>query len=98
MNEITNEILQKIAGSIETLLIEQREGISFAYKKIPDGIKVSIGLNLDPTSQGIEVNYTLSYPLQPTPEPAEKCTVKKKEIINMTADLPLADKVYRLEK
>ena len=80
--EITESVLQIIAGTIEKLLIEQQEGIAFAYKKIPDGIKVSIGINLDTTSQGIEVNYTVNYPLEPAPEPAQKQTVKKREIIN----------------
>jgi hypothetical protein len=82
LQEITESVLQVISGEIEKLLLEEREGIAFAYKKIPDGIKISIGVNLDPTSQGVEVNYTVNYPLQPTPEPAEKRTVKKKQIIN----------------
>jgi len=82
MQQITEGTLQTIAGTIEALLIEQQEGINFAYRKIPDGIKISIGVNLDPTSQGVEVNYTVNYPLEKTPEPAQKQTVKKKQIIN----------------
>ena len=82
MQEITIATIQTIAGTIEALLLEQQEGINFSYKKIPDGIKVSIGVNLDPTSQGVEVNYTLNYPLEANPEPAQKQTVKKKQIIN----------------
>jgi hypothetical protein len=81
MHDISNETLQKIAGTIEALLIEQQEGIAFAYKRIPDGIKVSIGVNLDPISTGVCVSYTVSYPLQAAPVPAEKCTVKKQEMI-----------------
>ena len=94
MHEITESTLQTIAGTIEALLIEQREGIAFAYKKIPDGIKLSIGVNLDPTSQGVCVTYNLSFPLQPTPEPPEKCKVMKQETINDTE--PLFDAVERL--
>jgi hypothetical protein len=82
MQEITESVVQVISGSIEKLLIEQREGIASAYKKIPNGIRVSIGVNLDPTSNGVEVNYTVNYPLEPTPEPAQKQTVKKKQIIS----------------
>jgi hypothetical protein len=82
MQEITNEVLQIIAGKIEGLLVENQEGIAFAYRKIPDGMKISIGVNLDPKSNGIEVNYTVNYPLEPAPEPAQKQTVKLKQIIN----------------
>jgi hypothetical protein len=82
MQEITESVSQIIAGELEKLLLEEHEGIAFAYQKIPDGIKLSIGVNLDPTSQGIAVNYQPSYPLEPAPEPASKQTVKKKSIIN----------------
>lgn len=79
---ITNEVLQQIAGTIEALLIEQQEGIAFAFGKIPEGIKVTIGIDLDKMSQGLEVNYTVNYPLESAPEPAQKQKVKKREIIN----------------
>ncbi|MHB8123128.1 MAG: hypothetical protein ACYDG4_13340 [Desulfuromonadaceae bacterium] len=84
---ITDQTIQTIAGSIEALLIEQREGIAFAYRKIPDGIKLTIGVNLDPTSQGVQASYSVSYPLEPKNEPTQKQTVKKTEIINDTAPL-----------
>ena len=46
---ITNEVLQQISGTIEALLIEQQKGIAFAFAKIPDGIKVTVGIDLDMT-------------------------------------------------
>lgn len=82
MQEINESVLQIISGEIEKLLIEEQEGIAFAYNKIPDGIKISIGVNLDPTSKGVEVNYTVNYPLEASPDPAKKQTIKKKQIIN----------------
>jgi hypothetical protein len=82
MHDITENVLSIISGEIEKLLLEEREGIAFAYKKIPDGIKVSIGVTLDPSSQGVVVNYQLSYPLEPAPAPATKQTIKKKQTIN----------------
>jgi len=88
-NTITNETLQTIAGTIEALLLEQQEGINSSYRRISDGIKVSIGVALDPSSQGVEVNYTLNYPLEPTPEPAMKAKIQKKQFINDTAELPM---------
>lgn len=51
MQQITNEVLQQIAGDVEALLIENQKGIDFAYVKIPDGIKISIGVELTPTSR-----------------------------------------------
>jgi len=82
MPAITDDVLLTISGTIEKMLLEQQEGIDFAYQKIPDGIKISIGVNLDPTSQGVEANYTVNYPLEAAPEPAMKRTVKKKQIID----------------
>jgi len=55
MPAITDDVLLTISGTIEKMLLEQQEGIDFAYQKIPDGIKISIGVNLDPTSQGIRI-------------------------------------------
>jgi len=72
MQEITEGVLQTISGEIERLLLEQKEGIAFAYKKIPEGIKVSIGVDLDQTAQGVAVNYTVTYPLEPKPEAQAK--------------------------
>ncbi len=82
MQNITESALQTMAGEIESLLLEQREGINYAFQKIKEGIKISIGVNLDQTNQGIEINYTVNYPLEPAPEPAQKQTVKKRQIIN----------------
>ena len=54
--EITNEVLQIVSGEIEKLLIEQREGIGFAYNKLPDGVKVAITVNLCPLIDQISVD------------------------------------------
>jgi hypothetical protein len=82
MQEITGTFLQVIAGDIEKLLLDDQEKIAFAYRKIPDGIKLSIGINLDPSSQGIVVNYDLGFDLEPKPEPPEKHKTKFKHTIN----------------
>jgi len=82
MQEITEDVLCSIAGMIEKLLLEQRDGIAFAYQKIPDGIKLSIGVNIDTNSQGLNIDYSLSYPLEPKPEAQLKEKVTKKQIIN----------------
>lgn len=81
MTEITEDVLCSIAGVVESLLLEQREGIAFAYQKIPKGLKVNIGITLDQKGDGVAVSYSLGYPLEPKPEPIEKQTVKKKHVI-----------------
>lgn len=82
MQNISEGVLQVIAGDIEGLLLEQREGIDFSYRKISDGIKLSISISLDPTAQGVSTEYSLSYPLEQKPDPAQKQTVKKKRVIS----------------
>jgi hypothetical protein len=90
MQNITESFLQIIAGDIEKLLIENQETIAWAYKKIPDGIKLSMGITLDPSSNGIVVSYDFGFDLEPKPEPPEKHKVKFKHVINeMQADLGL---------
>jgi hypothetical protein len=79
---IKADFLQHVAGILEGLLLESQEGIDNAYRTIEGGVKVSIGIMLEPSSKGVCVNYSLSYPLQPAPEPALKETVKKKETID----------------
>lgn len=81
-HEITDELLQIVAGDIEKLLLENREQIAFAYKNIPDGIKVSMGISLDPSSQGVVVNYDVSFDLQEKAPPPEKHKVKYKHTID----------------
>jgi len=56
MQEITESLLQAIAGDIEKLLIEDRESIAFAYKKLQNGIKLSMCITLDPSADWIVVN------------------------------------------
>lgn len=80
--EITEAFLQVVAGDVEKLLLENRGNIAFAYKKIPDGIKLSMGISLDPSSGGIVVNYDLNFDLEPKPEPPEKHKVKLRHVID----------------
>jgi len=82
INKITPELLQVVAGDIEKLLLESEEQIAFSYRKITDGIKLSLGINLDPSSQGIVVNYNLSFDLEPKPDAPEKHKVSLKHIVN----------------
>lgn len=82
MSQITNEFLQHVAGTVETLLLEEQDGIDKSYRKIGTGMKVSIGINLDPSADGIVVNYDMNYAMEPKPEPIEKRSVKKKETID----------------
>ena len=82
MNEITESFLQVVAGDIEKLLLESQEVIAHAYKAIPDGIKLSVGINLDPSSGGIVVNYDFGFDLEPKPEPPEKHKVKLRHVID----------------
>jgi len=48
----------------------------------PEGIKVSIGVELDQTTDGVAVNYTVTYPLEPKPETRHKQKVQKAAMIN----------------
>jgi len=77
-DKITEAFLQAISGDIEKLLLEDRENISFAYEKIQTGLKLSLGITLDPVANGIIVNYSFGFDLEPKPEPPEKHTVKYK--------------------
>jgi len=81
-HKITEELLQIVAGDVEKLLIENAEQIAFAYQNIPDGIKVSLGISLDPSSQGVVVNYDLSFDLQEKAPAPEKHKVKFKHTID----------------
>lgn len=82
MQHITEGVLQVVAGDIEKLLLEQQEGIAFAYNKISDGIKLTISITMDRTAQGVQVEHALSYPLEARPEPPQKQTVRLKRIIS----------------
>ena len=68
---ITNQILQEIAGDLEKLLIEKQQQINFAFKRVTDGFKISIGVTLDHTIPPT-ATYSVSFPLEPSPEPPEK--------------------------
>lgn len=79
MNEkITEAFLQAVAGDVEKLLLESRPNIQFAYDKIKTGLKLSIGVTLDPIADGISVSYQFGFDLEPKPEPPEKHVVKYK--------------------
>jgi len=58
-DKITESFLQALAGDIEKLLLEDREAIGFAYEKINTGMKLSLGITLDPTADGIAVSYRI---------------------------------------
>jgi hypothetical protein len=79
---ITEGVLQQVAGDVEKLLLEKQEQIAWAYKKIPDGLKVSIGILLEPKSNGVSVDYTVSFPLEPPNDPVLKEKVEMHRIIN----------------
>lgn len=74
-NPINAEVLQVIAGKIEAILIEQAEAIAYSYKTL-NTLKISISVNLDPILDGVEVDYQISFPLEPKPEPVTKQVVK----------------------
>ena len=54
---IDADFLQIVAGDIERLLLESQPNINFSFNKIPDGIKLSLGINLDPTSAGHDADH-----------------------------------------
>ena len=80
--EITESFLQVVAGDIEKLLLENQEKLNFAYTKIPDGIKVNMGISLDPSSDGIVVSYSITFDMEPKPEAPTKHKVTYKHVIN----------------
>lgn len=97
--EITESFLQTIAGDIEKLLIEDQETIAWAFKRIAAGFKLTMGVALDWSKDGIVVNYSLSFDLQPKQEPIEKHKVVLRRIINpgQTAIAFLQDKISKGE-
>lgn len=88
---ITTDILMTISATIEALLIEQQEGIAKGYNEIPD-FKLSIVVTLDPTSKGVEADYTLTYALEAPREPVVKAKVQKHQVLTGNQEeLPLDD-------
>ncbi|HPV30981.1 MAG TPA: hypothetical protein PLT30_16060 [Deltaproteobacteria bacterium] len=79
-NRISSDILQEIAADIEKLLIEKQEQIEWAFKRVPDGFKISIGINLDHTVPPT-AEYSVSFPLEPARDPVQKETVKLRKVI-----------------
>ena len=81
--EITELYLDMIAGDIKALLMEQREGIAYTFARIPDGLKISIGVTIDQIGDSVNVvDYALSYDLQPKPEPSKRARVKSQRVIS----------------
>lgn len=80
---ITNQILQEISGDLEKLLLEKQQQINFAFKRVADGFKISIGVTLDNTIPPT-ATYSVSFPLEPSPDPPEKEKVTLTKQIGQT--------------
>lgn len=81
---ITAQILMEIAGDLEKLLLEKQQQINFAFKRVADGFKISIGVTLDNTIPPT-ATYSVSFPLEPSPDPPEK------EKVTLTKQIGQAD-------
>jgi hypothetical protein len=80
---ITDEVLQEISGDIEKLLLENREMISASFKVMGvAGMRLTIGVDMDPKDSGVVLNYSVSWPTSPKPAAQLKETVKLKKTIN----------------
>lgn len=76
--QLTIEVLKDIAADIEKLLVEKQEQLEWAFRKIQDGFKITIRINMDYTRPPT-AEYSVSFPLEPAHEPLlkEKVTLKK---------------------
>jgi len=79
-DRITAEMLQEIAWTIESILIEDRENIEWAFQHVPDGFKISITMNIEHTVPPT-VKYNVSFALEPAREPVQKHKVTLKKVI-----------------
>lgn len=96
MPKITEEVLQVIAGDIEDLLLEQREGIAWAFEKMKmDGMTVTVSVALDDAGESVSAELSVSYPLEPKQEPRQKQKVTKKRVIDLS-QMALFEAVERL--
>lgn len=96
MPKITEEVLQVIAGDIEDLLLEQREGIAWAFAKMKaDGMTVTVSVALDDAGESVSAELSVSYPLEPKQEPRQKQKVTKKRVIDLS-QMALFEAVERL--
>lgn len=95
MNEVIEDVLEekmeesllKISGDIEALLLEQREGIIYALKKISKGVKMTIGIDFDhPNPNTLICTFKGNYPLEPKPDAQIKRTFEKKVVIKFNQD------------
>lgn len=77
---ITKDILQEMAGDIEKMLLEEREQIEWAFRRVPDGFKLSISVNIEHTVPPT-VEYNISYALEPAREPIQKQKATLKKVI-----------------
>lgn len=82
-----------MAGDIEKLLLESQQNINFSFNKIPDGIKLSLGINIDPSSSGIVVNYNLSFDLEPKPDAPTKYKTNYKHTIDTAQSVMFSEAV-----
>ena len=97
MPKITDEVIQMIAGDIEDLLLEQREGIAWAFDKMKqDGMTVTVSVVLDAAGgESVSAELSVSYPLEPKQEPRQKQKVTKKRVIDLS-QMALFEAVERL--
>jgi hypothetical protein len=80
---ITNGVLQIVLDNLGKLLREQQPSINQVYRKMgADGLKLTMTVDLTPSGNGIVTEESLSYPLEPKPEPPLKQTVKNRHTIN----------------
>ena len=64
------------------LLLENQQQLAYAFKKLEAGIKISLGISLDTSSEGIVANYDLGFDLEPKPEVPAKHKVKFRHVID----------------
>lgn len=80
---IKTEVLQEICGDLEKVLLENQEMISAAFKVMSvAGMRLTIGVDIDPKDDGVVLNYSVSWPTSPKPAAQLKETVKLKKTIN----------------
>lgn len=87
---ITQDQIQEVAGDLERLLLEKKDQINFAYARIDEGFKISIGIEIEHTSPPT-VNYSISFPMEPPHDPVLKETSKLRKVIGQP-ELELEEK------
>ena len=82
-DHLSKQMLQEMAGDIEKLLLEKQKAIEWAFRRVPYGFKISIGLNIEHTVPPT-VEYSVSFPLEPAHEPIQKEKTTLKKVIGQT--------------